>query len=390
MGKLLIKIFVKNSEDVKDPKVRENYGKFAGMVGIISNLLLCGMKISVGLVINSIAVIADGINNLSDASSSVITLIGFKLASQPEDKTHPYGHARIEYLTGLFISILIIIVGLFLLRSSVDKILHPLSLDFDYVSIIVLTAAILIKLWQTFFNMYVGKKISSLALIATGTDSRNDVIATSAVLAGIIITKATGLQLDGYMGSLVAFFIIWSGIKLIKETSSPLLGEAPDPEIVRHIADTAKSGKGVLGIHDLVVHNYGPGKIFASLHVEVNADTDIMANHDMIDNIERKISSDLNIHCVVHMDPVRTDDPVVKKVRPEILGIIKDLQGVRDIHDLRVVSGPTHTNIIFDVVLGSECVIDEKEIGDIIEKRLKQIDPGYFSVITFDRAYTDL
>ncbi len=388
MGKFFIRKFIKNYEDVKDPKVRQSYGKFAGIVGIVSNLLLCVMKIVIGLISSSIAIIADGVNNLTDASSSIITLVGFKMASQPEDKDHPYGHARIEYLTGLFISILIIIVGLFLLRSSVYKIIDPQMLSFDYITIIVLLLAIAIKLWQTFFNMYVGKKIDSMTLIATGTDSRNDVIATSAVLMGVIITKFTGLQLDGWLGSLVALFIIWSGITLIRETSSPLLGEAPDEDMVSEIEKMASAPWGVMGIHDLVVHNYGPGKVFASIHIEVDADEDIMKSHDMVDNIEREIGQTLGIHCVVHMDPIKRNDPAVKKVAPVITETIKSFQGVTGMHDLRVVPGPTHTNIIFDLVLDHECKTEEKEIKEKVQDELQKIDPGYFVVITFDRSYT--
>ena len=280
MGKLLIRIFVKDHENTDDPRVRERYGKFAGVVGIVSNLILCIMKILIGLVSRSIAIIADGINNLADASSSIITLVGFKLASQPEDEDHPYGHARIEYLTGLFISIVIIVIGLQLLRTSIDKILHPDPLEFSCLTIIILVAAILIKLWQSLFNRSIGRKIRSVTLMATAADSRNDVISTSAVLISVIVGKFTGIQIDGYMGCLVALFIIWSGIQLVRETTSPLLGEAPDQELVDSIAEIVKKEPGVLGIHDLMVHNYGPGKIFASMHIEVDADGDLMESHE--------------------------------------------------------------------------------------------------------------
>ncbi|HUM55845.1 MAG TPA: cation diffusion facilitator family transporter, partial [Bacillota bacterium] len=261
-------------------------------------------------------------------------------------------------------------------------------LSFDYITITVLILAILIKVWQTFFNMYVGKKINSMTLIATGTDSRNDVIATSAVLIGVIITKFTGLQLDGWLGSLVALFIIWSGITLIKETSSPLLGEAPDEDMVSEIEKMASAPGGVIGIHDLVVHNYGPGKVFASIHIEVDADEDIMKSHDMVDNIEREIGETLGIHCVAHMDPIKRNDPAVKKVEPVITETIKSFPGVTGMHDLRVVPGPTHTNIIFDLVLDHECKTEEKEIKGKVQDELQKIDPCYFVVITFDRSYT--
>ena len=390
MGKLLIRIFVKDHENTDDPRVRERYGKFAGVVGIVSNLILCIMKILIGLVSRSIAIIADGINNLADASSSIITLVGFKLASQPEDEDHPYGHARIEYLTGLFISIVIIVIGLQLLRTSIDKILHPEPLEFSCLTIIILVAAILIKLWQSMFNRSIGRKIRSVTLMATAADSRNDVISTSAVLISVIVGKFTGIQIDGYMGSLVALFIIWSGIQLVRETTSPLLGEAPDQELVDSIAEIVKKEPGVLGIHDLMVHNYGPGKIFASMHIEVDADGDLMESHDMIDNIEKRIKDELHVEFVVHMDPVKTDDPLITKMKKIIADALLPLDGVDNIHDFRIVPGPTHTNIIFDVVLAADCSLSEKEITGIAAEAARSVDNDFYVVITFDHAYTRL
>ena len=390
MGKLLIRIFVKDHENTDDPRVRERYGKFAGVVGIVSNLILCIMKILIGLVSRSIAIIADGINNLADASSSIITLVGFKLASQPEDEDHPYGHARIEYLTGLFISIVIIVIGLQLLRTSIDKIMHPDPLEFSCLTIIILVAAILIKLWQSLFNRSIGRKIRSVTLIATAADSRNDVISTSAVLISVIVGKFTGIQIDGYMGCLVALFIIWSGIQLVRETTSPLLGEAPDQELVDSIAEIVKKEPGVLGIHDLMVHNYGPGKIFASMHIEVDADGDLMESHDMIDNIEKRIKDELHVEFVVHMDPVKTDDPLITKMKKIIADALLPLDGVDNIHDFRIVPGPTHTNIIFDVVLAADCSLSEKEITGIAAEAARSVDNDFYVVITFDHAYTRL
>ena len=390
MGKLLIRIFVKDHENTDDPRVRERYGKFAGVVGIVSNLILCIMKILIGLVSRSIAIIADGINNLADASSSIITLVGFKLASQPEDEDHPYGHARIEYLTGLFISIVIIVIGLQLLRTSIDKILHPDPLEFSCLTIIILVAAILIKLWQSLFNRSIGRKIRSVTLMATAADSRNDVISTSAVLISVIVGKFTGIQIDGYMGCLVALFIIWSGIQLVRETTSPLLGEAPDQELVDSIAEIVKKEPGVLGIHDLMVHNYGPGKIFASMHIEVDADGDLMESHDMIDNLEKRIKDELHVEFVVHMDPVKTDDPLITKMKKIIADALLPLDGVDNIHDFRIVPGPTHTNIIFDVVLVADCSLSEKEITGIAAEAARSVDNDFYVVITFDHAYTRL
>lgn len=390
MGKLLIKLFVRDYENTEDPKVRESYGKFAGAVGIISNLFLCVMKILIGVFSGSIAIIADGINNMADASSSIITLVGFRLASKPEDEDHPYGHARIEYLTGLFVSILIIVLGVQLFKTSLEKIFNPDTLEFSYITIITLVIAIAVKLWQSLFNISIGKKINSLTLIATGADSRNDVIATSAVLVSVLVVKFTGLQIDGYMGCLVALFIIWSGIQLVRDTISPLLGEAPDDDLVKAITETVKKEPGILGIHDLMVHNYGPGKIFASIHVEVDADGDLMKSHDMIDNIERIVKESLRIEFVIHMDPVKTNDPLIHRMKAVISEAFAPLDGVENIHDFRIVPGPTHTNIIFDVVLSMDCRYTEKEIQKIADDTVKAIDDNYFVVITFDRAYTKL
>lgn len=388
MTKVLLKLFIKDYENVKDAHVRELYGKLAGVVGIISNIILCLMKVAVGIFTASIAIVADGINNLADASSSVITLIGFRLASMPEDKEHPYGHARIEYLTGLLVSMLIIVVGVQLFSSSVDKVIHPDEFVFSYVTIAVLAASIVIKIWQAMFNIGLGKRINSVALIATGTDSRNDVIATSAVLVSVIVTEISGFQLDGYMGCIVALFIIWSGISLVKETVSPLLGEAPDEELVRSISEMTSSFEGVLGIHDLMVHNYGPGKIFASIHIEVDADGDIMAAHDMIDNIEKVVSAELGIQLVAHMDPIKTNDPLLIHMKEIITETLAGVEGVANIHDFRMVPGPTHTNIIFDAVISHGCKYTQEEIKEIVEKRVKEENPAYFVVITFDKEYT--
>lgn len=389
MTDFLCKRFVKNHENTKEPQVREGYGKLASIVGIISNAILCIAKILVGLISGSIAIIADGINNLADASSSVITLAGFKLSAMPEDEEHPYGHARIEYITGMIVSVLIVVVGVELIKSSVDKILHPEPLEFSWSIVVVLLLAIFLKIWQAMFNIKVGKKINSVALAATGADSRNDVIATAAVLFSIIIGEMANIQIDGYMGVLVALFIIWSGIGLIKETSSPLLGEAPDPDLVTAISEMASDFDGVLGIHDLVVHNYGPGKIFASIHIEVDAGGDLMESHDMVDNIERQLSKKLHIVLTAHMDPIKTDDPVVAQMQEVTAKVAENLEGVSNVHDLRVVPGPTHTNIIFDIVVNPGCKLTGKEIHQAFSDAVKAIDENYFVVINFDKNYVN-
>ena len=383
----LSKHFVKDYENYSEPSVRKAYGKLAGMVGIISNLVLCTMKILIGIFANSIAIIADGVNNLADASSSVITLLGFKLASMPEDKDHPYGHARYEYLTGLLISVLIIVVGFQLLKSSFAKVLNPDPLEFSWITVIVLVIAIGIKVWQAVFNISIGKKINSLALIATGTDSRNDVISTCAVLAGIIIGRLAGIQLDGIIGCLVALFILWSGIQLIRETISPLLGEAPDEELVRDIQTLVLKEERVLGTHDLIVHNYGPGKVFASIHIEVDSRGSIMEIHEMIDDIEMMVKRELNIEFVAHMDPIELDNPIVDNLYKVVVSAIQQMDGVIGIHDLRVVPGKDHTNVIFDVVISPDCKMDKEEIHCELEGVIRMIDPKYNLVANFDLAY---
>ena len=387
MTNFLFKTFIKNHEDIKNPKVRDDYGKFAGIVGIISNAILCVMKILIGLVSGSIAIVADGINNLADGASSIITFIGFKLASMPEDEEHPYGHARIEYLAGMAVSVMILMVGFELGKSSVDKIFNPTPLEFSWTVVIVLLVAIAIKVWQAVFNISIGKKINSLALIATGTDSRNDVISTIVVLAGVFIGHFFNVQIDGILGLAVAAFIFWSGITLIKETISPLLGEAPDDEIVQQIHEMALKYDGVLGIHDLVVHNYGPGKVFASIHIEVDAAVDVMESHDMVDLIEKDIASSLNIVITAHMDPIDTKNPNREPLAQIIVKTIADTEGVLSYHDLRIVPGKTHTNVIFDLVLSPECRTCRNELKELFARKIAEYDPNYLCVIDFDINY---
>lgn len=389
MNNFIFRHFIKDWENVKEPKVRDRYGKVAGVVGILSNALLCAMKILVGLISGSIAIVADAVNNLADASSSLITLIGFKLAGMPEDKEHPYGHARIEYLAGLLVSVIIIVVGLELGKSSAEKIFAPTPTEFSPTVVIVLLLAIGIKIWQACFNISAGRRIDSMTLIATGADSRNDVIATSAVLLSLIIGELFKIQIDGYMGVLVALFIVWSGIGLVKETVSPLLGEAPNPEMVAAIEKIANSYDGVLGLHDLAVHNYGPGKVFASLHVEVDAAVDVMVSHDMIDNIEHQIARQLNIHCTVHMDPINLDDPNRELLKQILMETIASLEGVCNFHDLRIVTGPTHTNVVFDVAVSPECKLSNEELSKKLSDAVTDYNPDFHAVIEFDRAYVE-
>ena len=303
MGKFLVRLFVKDYKKTKDPVVRDRYGRLIAVVGILSNLLLSGAKIATGLLFGSIAIFADGMNNLADASSAIILLIGIRLAAKPADEGHPYGHARIEYITGLLISFFIVILGFQLLRASIDKIRFPEPIEFSWLLVAVLAVSILVKIWQALFYTKVSRVISSSTIKATAADSRNDVISTSAVLLSLFIGEFASLQLDGIMGALVAAFVIYSGVRLVLETSSPLLGNPPDPELVNAIRERILAYEGVLGIHDLIVHNYGPGRIFATVHVEVSAHGDLIASHDMVDDIEREISEELKSRLVAHGSP---------------------------------------------------------------------------------------
>ena len=388
MIQLIIRTFIKNYKDVDNHHVREAYGKLAGVVGIISNILLFIIKFTVGILFKSISVTADAVNNLSDAGSSIITLIGFKLSGKPADAKHPYGHARMEYITGLVVSFIIILLGVELTKTSFDKVLHPEESVFSYLTIFVLIISVLMKLWQGMFNKKVGKTIHSTAIEATAADSINDVVATSAVLLSTIIAKWTGIHLDGYMGVLVAVFILVSGVKMIGETINPLLGMAPDQEMVDHINQKIMSYDTVLGIHDLVVHNYGPQRCFASVHVEVPASQDILISHDIIDNIERDFAKDMDIHLVVHLDPIVTDDETTNLLKAQVKHIVKDISPDLSIHDFRAVIGVSHTNLIFDVCVPFSVKMSDAEITGMISRKVKEIDPTYYTVIVVDRSYT--
>jgi cation diffusion facilitator family transporter len=369
--------------------VRDAYGKFAGVVGIISNGILFLAKLIIGLISGSIAIMADAFNNLADASSSIVTLVGFKLSSLPEDREHPYGHARIEYIAGMIVSITVLLMGIELGKGSIEKIINPDPLEFSYISVVVLVLAILIKLWQAAFNVSMGKRINSLTLIATGSDSRNDVLSTSVVLIGVLVEHFFKINIDGYLGLAVAIFIVCSGVSLIKETISPLLGEAPDPELVKNIESMALSYDGVLGIHDLEVHNYGPGKIFASLHVEVDSKVDISISHELVDKIERDIRDKFNIVLTTHMDPVNISDPNRIPVAKIINSLLKEIPGIIEFHDLRTVPGSTRTNIIFDLVVTPQCELTQEEIKELFIKRIKEYNPNFHTIIEFDIGYIE-
>lgn len=356
----------------------------------MTNLALSLAKIIIGIIISSIATIADGINNLSDSSSSLVTILGFHFANKPADEEHPYGHARLEYIAGMIVSFLVILVGAFLLRESVFKIIDPVDLIDSNASLAILSGSILVKAWQAAFYFKISKIIDSAAIKAVGVDSRNDIIATAMVLSSLIIYRYSGYNLDGYLGAAVAVFIIISGIQLVRETSSPLLGEAPSEELIAEIADFCLNHEGVLGIHDLVVHNYGPDKIFASIHIEIDADGDLMESHEMIDELENEIKEKMDIEFIAHMDPVVVDDPIVKKVEGPLEDYVSKIDGLYNMHDLRVIKGPHRTNIILEVVRLETCEKSKSEIKEDMDKIVKAIDPHYQVVITFDKRFNML
>lgn len=387
MTNLLIKLFVKDNQNTTNFYVRERYGKFASLVGIASNLLLFIIKITVGILFQSISIIADAVNNLSDSGSSVITLIGFKISGKPADAKHPYGHARMEYISALIVSFIIMFLGVQLIQSSINKIIHPHMAQFSMISILVLAISILIKLWQNIFYRKIGRTIDSTALTTTAVDSQNDILATSAVLAAAVVTHLTGINLDGYMGVGVALFILVTGVRLVNYTISPLLGTAPTKETVDNIYKKILSYDSIMGLHDLTVHNYGAAKCFASVHCEVCAVQDIMVSHDIIDNIERDFLKDTGIHLVIHLDPIITDDAKTNELKEVVKKLIEQISPEISMHDFRVVWSMSHSNLIFDIVVPFNFQWRDDELIELISDRIHQIDTKYHAVITVDHDY---
>ena len=385
MTKLLLRLFVRGYKNPDDPKVRGKVGKFSGIVGIICNLLLFGFKLAVGTISGSVSITADAMNNLSDATSSVVTLIGFKLAEKPADEDHPYGHARYEYLSGLAVAALIVIIGFELAKTSVEKILHPAEVLFTLPVVIVLLGSVGMKLWMCLFNRYLGKLVHSTTLMATAADSRNDIIATSAVLVAGVIGTLSGLKLDGYIGLAVALFILYSGATLARDTISPLLGENASPELREQIAALIQSEPAVLGYHDLMVHDYGPGQRFASMHVEMDRKADPLHCHELIDNLERACMEKLNVHLILHYDPVVTGDAELERMRTLVTQLLRQRDERINIHDFRMVPGQEHTNLIFDVVLPPDLMPAKGEIKKRLDEALASLEETtYYTVITFD------
>ena len=385
---LLIRTFVKNYKSTADRAVRTAYGNLACIVSVVCNLLLAGGKIAVGVLTGSVAITADGMNNLSDASSNIVSLVGFKLGARPADSEHPYGHARYEYLAGLAVSVMILVIGVELLKESFAKVLHPTEVAFSWLMVAVLLASILVKLWMSRLNRQIGTAIDSETLLATAADARNDVITTAAVLAATILTKLTGFaRIDGLMGIGVAAFILYSGAMLVKDTINPLLGAAPDSDLVEHIEKKALSYPGVLGVHDLMIHDYGPGRQFASAHAEVPSSVDVMKSHDTIDLIERNIQRKYNLLISIHLDPIVVNDAHINSLRDLTESAVKEIDPALSIHDFRVVEGPTHSNLIFDVMAPPDFSLSDRELTNSIQEKLSKIDERYFCVITVDHSF---
>ena len=388
MISLLARLFIKNHQDTKNPNVRQTYGILCGALGIGLNLLLFAGKFAAGFFSHSIAVTADDFNNLSDAGSSIITLIGFRMAGQKPDPDHPFGHGRIEYISGLLVAVIILLMGFELIQGSAAKILRPEDLTFSPAVLIILAVSILVKCYMYLYNCRLGKRLDSAAMLATAADSLSDALATTLVLAATLTAHFTGLHIDGWCGVLVGLFICWTGFNAAKDTISPLLGQAPDKEFVRQVNEIVMSHQNVLGIHDLIVHNYGPGRILISLHAEVPADGDILTLHDMIDRIEHQLRDALDCHAVIHMDPVCVNDQETNRLKSLVLGYLEEISPRLTMHDFRIVAGPTHTNLIFDVAAPYDFPLQDSELIQAINQRIQQENPGFCAVIEVDKQYT--
>ena len=389
MQKLLVKLFIKNYKNTSDPIVRGKYGTLSGIIGIISNILLCSIKIFIGFISSSISIMADGINNLTDAGTSIITLIGFKLSSAPADEDHPFGHERIENITGLIISFLIVIIGFTLGKESITKLINGGSTsEISLITIILMGISIIIKLWQAIFYRKMAKAINSDALIASSKDSLNDSLSTSVVILGLVIIKFTNFTpIDSILGIGLSIFILISGIKMIIETINPLIGVMPTQEEIDQISEKILSYDGIIGIHDLVVHKYGNCTTFVTAHAEVPSDVDVVVSHDIIDNIERDFRNELNIDLTIHMDPVDNKNPKTLELKEKVNKIVKEVNEKLSIHDFRVVYGDTHTNILFDVSMPINFSCTPKELREIITTEIKKINENYFVIIQIDQLY---
>ena len=389
MTELLSRLFVKNRHDTKNIRVRSAYGMLVSITGMILNLLLFAAKFTVGTLFGSVSITADAVNNLSDAGSQIISLISFRISAKPADREHPFGHARIEYVASMIVSFLILLIGVELMKESVQKIISPAPPERSWVAVAVLAVSIALKLWLGLFNRKIGKRIDSAVMKATAADCVSDALSTAAVLIAttlLLLFPDLSLNLDAYMGVLVAILILVAGVKILNETKNSILGEAPSDETVKQITELVRSTPGVLGIHDLTVHNYGPGHTIAALHVEVDGKADIFASHDMIDNIERRLQHEYNILTTIHMDPIVTDDELTNALRQRVAEAVLAVDASLCIHDFRFVQGTTHSNLIFDVAAPFELKRSNDELRRAISNEISKLDPSYFAVITVDRG----
>jgi len=387
MHTMLIKLFIRDSENITNTKVRESYGTLGSVTGIIVNLLLAVSKYIAGIISGSISVTADAINNLSDAGSSIISLIGVKFSAKPADRDHPYGHGRIEYMSALGVAVLVFLMGIELLKSSIEKIINPVPVKFSAISLIILLVSIAAKLWLGLFNKKLGKKINSAPMIAVMKDSFSDCLATSVAAISIIISAFSDINVDGFLGVFVAGFILLAGFNILKETMGELLGKPPEKEFVEAIENKILSYDLVVGVHDLIIHDYGPQRRFASAHAEVPSNADVMECHDVIDLIERDIMAEYGLIISIHMDPIVVNDERINELRKLTSETVKDICEEMSIHDFRVVDGPTHTNLIFDLIVPHKYELSNDEICRLIDKKLSKIDERYFTVITVEHSF---
>lgn len=385
MTKLLVKLFIKDSNDTENPAVRYRYGTFGGIIGIFLNICLFTGKFIAGLITSSIAITADAFNNLSDAGSSIITLVGFKMASKPADNEHPFGHGRFEYISGFIISMIIVLMGFEIGKTSVGKIIHPVGVTFSTISIVILVVSVLVKLWMCFFNRKLGKLINSQTMIATSMDSLSDVLATTAVIIGVLISKFFKINIDGYLGIAVALFILYTGLSAAKGMLDQLLGEAPDKQFIKDIKEFVMSHEEIVGVHDVIIHNYGPSRCIISLHAEVPCEMDIMDIHDVIDIIEAELNNKFCCSSVIHMDPIAINDEFTIETAYQIIKILADIDSNISMHDFRMVNGNTHTNLIFDIVVPFKFRISDDDLKEIICLKVKNIDEKYNAVINIDK-----
>ncbi len=387
MIKLLAALFIKESGNYRSPAVRRSYGILCGIVGICLNVLLFIIKFVAGTLSGAISIMADAFNNLSDAGTSIITLIGFKLSGSKPDSDHPFGHGRYEYITALIVAMLIMLMGFELGMESVSKIITPAEVEFSYITITILIVSVVIKLYMAFYNKAVHKKINSPSLSATAADSLSDCIATTVILVSMIISRVWEINVDAWCGLAVSAFILYNGFKAAKETISPLLGQPPEKEFVDSITAIVMSEECVHGIHDLVVHDYGPGRVMISLHAEVPADADMLETHDAIDNIERRLRQELSCEAVIHMDPIMTDDKMTNELKKIVSELLSSIGEGVSIHDFRVVAGPTHTNLIFDIVIPYDLKMDRKTVTEKVNKLISTLDGNFYPVFNIDNVY---